>query len=183
LLPAPVDAVFIPQDLGLLERTRSQWITGDWLGLAALDPAILNHHPKRAALAAYVGAGLQQLGEHAEGKRLLEQAREWGCAQQLFAEVLLSGAYYTLARAALMAGDRPRAWRNLKESIEVGMPGQDVVQVARARAQTQAHMPGCHLPDWGAIEQLRLPTDGRCEPTAPSSDCDPESPAGEPESA
>ena len=156
LLPAPVDATFIPHDSGLLERTRMQWMMGDWQSLAAVDADTLEHHPERAKLAAYVGAGLQQLGQHEEAQRLLEQAKEWGCARKLLAEVLLSGVYYTLARAALVAGDRPRALRNLKESIEVGMPGHDVALVARARIGAQEQMPGAHLLDWGGLEELGL---------------------------
>lgn len=156
LLPAPVDTTFIPHDSGLLERTRMQWMMGDWQSLAAVEADTLEHHPERAKLAAYVGAGLQQLGQHEEAQRLLEQAKEWGCARKLLAEVLLSGVYYTLARAALVAGDRPRALRNLKESIEVGMPGHDVALVARARIGAQEQMAGAHLLEWGGLEELGL---------------------------
>jgi len=154
LLPAPVDTTFIPHDSGLLERTRMQWMMGDWKSLATLEMATLETHSERAKLAAYVGAGLQQLGQHAEAQRLLEQAKEWGCARKLLTEVLLSGVYYTLARAALVAGDRPRALRNLKESIEVGMPGHDAVLVARARIGAQDQMAGAHLLDWGKPEEF-----------------------------
>lgn len=154
LLPAPVDATFIPHDPGLPDRTRMQWMMGDWQGLAALEAETLTHHPERAKLAAYVGAGLQQLGQHEEAQHMLEQAKEWGCARKLLAEVLLSGVYYTLARAALVAGDRPRALRNLKESIEIGMPGHDVALIARARIGAQDQMPGAHLLEWGSLEDF-----------------------------
>lgn len=72
---------------------------------------------------------------------------------------MLSGVYYTLARAALVAGDRPRALLNLKESIEVGMPGHDVALVARARINAQAQMPGAHLLEWGALDDLDWPNE------------------------
>ena len=156
LLPAPMGATFIPHDPGLLERTRMQWMMGDWLSLAAVDADTLEQHPERAKLAAYAGAGLQQLGQHEAAQRLLEQAKEWGCARKLLAEVLLSGVYYTVARAALLAGDGPRALRNLKESIEVGMPGHDVALVARARICAQDQMSGAHLLDWGELEEFGL---------------------------
>ena len=155
-----------------------QWMTGDWQALAALDSATLESHPERARLAAYVGAGLQQLGQHAEAKRRLEQAREWGCARTLLTEVLLSGVYYTLARAALVAGDRARALRNLQQSIEVGMPGHDVGSIARARISTQGQMPGANVLDWGVMDQLQSDRDwsGDSVFTAHSPDCDPSRP-------
>jgi hypothetical protein len=154
LLPAPEHTTFIPHDPSLLERTRMQWMMGDWKGLAALDSATIEHHSERAKLAAYVGAGFQQLGQHSEAQRLLELAKEWGCTRKLLTELLLSGVYYTLARAALVAGDRTRALRNLKESIEVGMPGHDAVLVARARIGAQDQMAGAHLLDWGKVEEF-----------------------------
>ena len=159
LLPPPPEADVLPHDAALLERARLQWMMGDWQALAEVDRDAVTPHPARAQIAAYVGAGLQQLGQHEAAQAWLEQAKEWGCARKLLAEVLLSGVYYTLARAALVAGDRPRALLNLKESIEVGMPGHDVALLARARINAQTQMPGAHLLEWGALDDLDWPNE------------------------
>lgn len=67
-----------------------------------------------------------------------------------------------LARAALVAGDKPRALLNLRESIQVGMPGHDVGLLARARIDAQAQIPDAHQLEWGALAEfdlLETPTD------------------------
>ena len=168
LLPAPPDCNVAEYDAALLERVRLQWMMGDWQALARLERDNVTHHPERGQIAAYVGAGLQQLGRHQEAQHWLEDAKIWGCARRLLAEILLSGVYYTLARAALVAGDRPRALRNLKESLEVGMPGHDVGLLARARISAQAQIPGVLALEWGSLEDLdelkSLTADDTCDP-------------------
>lgn len=147
-----------------------QWMVGDWLSLTSLDRVALECHPERASLAAYVGAALQQMGELREAQVLLKQAKAWGCSHTLLAEVLLSGAHFTLARAALLAGDKSRALRNLRESIELGMPGENVMLIARARIDAQGQLPGGSLLDWGVVDQFELCTDQKHAPNQPATD-------------
>src|SRR3546814_3505199 len=84
----------------LLDRARMQWQFGDWENLVALERETLEGHPQRAMLALMVGAAHQQVDDHANARRFVSAASEWGCNRRTMARVLHAGADNTLGRIA-----------------------------------------------------------------------------------
>lgn len=106
----------VPYDENLLERSRTQWQLGDWSNLAQLDPDTLHHHPDRAKLALLAAAGHLQNSCHQTAKQFIRLAQDWGCSKKLISEVLVSGVYNGLGRAALILGQNQRALTHFKTS-------------------------------------------------------------------
>src|SRR3546814_12790637 len=101
----------------LLDRARMQWQFGDWENLVALERETLEGHPQRAMLALLVGAAHQQLDDHANARRFVSAASEWGCDRRTMARVLIAGGYNTLERL-----DRKPVWEgtSVYESVDLG---------------------------------------------------------------
>src|SRR3546814_8264356 len=75
-----------------------QWQFGVWENLVALERETLEGHPQRAMLALLVGAAHQQVDDHANARRFVSAASEWGCDRRTMARVLIAGTYNTLGR-------------------------------------------------------------------------------------
>jgi glycosyltransferase involved in cell wall biosynthesis len=136
----------VPYNETLLERARMQWQFGDWHSLANLDCDTLQHHPDRAKLALMAAAGHQQLGDQAAARQFTRLAQDWGCSRKLVAQVLIAGTYNTLAKAAALAGQMPRALKHFQSSITTGSPNTDLALATRARLAHQWQMLGLPLP-------------------------------------
>ncbi len=84
---------------GLLDRTRMQWLMGDWESLSKLDLEQIKHHPDRAKLALLSSAGLMQGGQAECAKQHLAQAYRWGVPKKLVFSILYSGVRKSLHQA------------------------------------------------------------------------------------
>ncbi|SMG56525.1 methyltransferase domain-containing protein [Paraburkholderia susongensis] len=132
-----LESVVVPYDENLLERARTQWQFGDWERLSKIDKEMLRHHPERARLAMLVAASHLQIDNNILARQFLQLAREWGCSKKLIAQILTAGALNSLGRAAVLAGDMPRALRHFESSIQAGTPGADTRLIAMARSSEQ----------------------------------------------
>lgn len=129
----------VPYDEGLLERARTQWQFGDWQSLARLGRTALQHHPDRAKLALLAAAGRLQIGSVAEAAEFISLAREWGADRRLVVQFLVAGAYNSLGRAAVIAGDVPVALRRFESAINVGAPESDRRLLTKARINQECN--------------------------------------------
>ncbi len=129
-------------DEALMERSRIQWQFGDWQALATISREMLQPHPDRARLALLAAVGHQQLGDTAAAKHFIGLAQDWGCGKKLIAQVLLAGAYNTLAKAAAAAGQAPRALKHFQASIAIGTPNTDLTLAMHARVGFQMNLMG-----------------------------------------
>lgn len=127
----------VPYDENLLERARTQWQFGDWSSLAEIDRETIQHHPERGKLALLVAAGFLQAGLSNDARQFLRLAQDWGCSKKLIMQILAAGVHNSLARAAALAGQQPRAMKHFEMAIRVGTPGSDVRLFAQARAAEQ----------------------------------------------
>lgn len=124
-------------DVHLLERTRSQWESGDWNSLAQLSVEEVQQHGDRAYLALLVCAARGQLGDFRGQREWALMSREWGCAPHLMARVLVSGVCNTLGRAEAVFGRHDDAISYFERSIDDGPHGGDLSQLRLARARSQ----------------------------------------------
>jgi hypothetical protein len=138
-LPAIVGE-HLPCDIHLLDRVRTQWQFGDWKSLAALDPAALAHHPERARLCLFAGAGQAQQGDLEKARASIRAAVESGVNRQLLGQVLISGVYNTLGRAAALSSQHSRSIKHFSNAVAV--PGLDLSLVVRARMSGQLEQLG-----------------------------------------
>jgi FkbM family methyltransferase len=123
----------VPYDENLLERSRIQWQFGDWASLAAIARDTLQHHPDRAKLALLVAAGHQGLGNAAEARQHTRLALDLGCSKKLVSQILISGVYNTLGRAAAVSGREQRAIDHFACAIAVAMPQSDIKLLGQTR--------------------------------------------------
>jgi len=143
----------VPYDENLLERSRTQWQFGDWASLAALSRDTLEHHPDRAKLALLAAAGHQGLGNAAEARHLTRLAIDWGCSKKLVSQVLISGAYNTLGRAAIISGQESQAIGHFQTAIQLGASGSDVRLLTQARITQQLTQIGLPMNTLVALAQ------------------------------
>lgn len=117
----------------LLDHARDAWHRADWPALAALAEHPVEDEAERARLALLVAAGLAQQDRLDTARRLARQALDWGASERLAAQVLISGVYTTLGRAALAQGnadDAPALFRAALLDME---PDEDRRQAAADR--------------------------------------------------
>ena len=133
---------YLPLECDLLLNLRTQWILGDWAGLAALERQRIEHHPDRAQLALYIAAGNSQLGQHEAAREFATLAKAWGCNRQLMAQILISGTYNSLARTSALLGQAERFERHVTSAMATGMPSADCRLLAEARSTAQHHQLG-----------------------------------------
>jgi hypothetical protein len=163
MAPTQYDVVceqyLVPYDENLLERSRTQWQFGDWASLAALSRDNLQHHPDRAKIALLCAAGHQALGNAAEARQHTRLAIDWGCGKKLVSQILISGAYNTLGRAAAISGQESRALGHFQTAVQLGASGSDVRLLTQARVTQQ-------------LIQIGLPV-GTCPPKRASTNNSP----------
>ena len=127
----------VPYDENLLERSRTQWQFGDWANLAALARDTLQHHPDRAKLALLAAAGHSAQGNATEARQYTRLAIDWGCSKRLVSQLLISGVFNTLGRAAAISNQDDRAIRWFQAAMETGAAGSDLHLLTRARVGQQ----------------------------------------------
>lgn len=128
---APAATLF-PRE-SLYDWARMAWSRADWSALAALAPQPLAEEAHRDRLALLVAAGLSQEGSLEGVRRLLEQAADWGASRRMIAQILTSGAYNSLGRAALAAGDGLSPARYFEAAVVTTGPATDIRDSVRAR--------------------------------------------------
>ncbi|WP_177205220.1 BNR repeat-containing protein [Burkholderia sp. WP9] len=127
----------VPYDESLLDQARTQWQFGDWRSLAQLEHGVLQYHPERANLALLAAAGRLQIGHIEEATQFIRYASNWGVSTKLVCQILVAGVYNSLGRAALLAGNVPRALEHFESAIDIGMPDTDRRLLAQARINQQ----------------------------------------------
>ncbi len=142
----------VTYDKKLLERGRTQWQFGDWESLAKLKGETLEHHPDRATLALLAAAGHLQKGDIQAARQFASLAQDWGCSKKLISQILISGVYNSLGRAAAISGKAQSAVRNFESSIQVGAADCEVRLLTQARVHQQLTQLG--LP----LKALQAPT-------------------------
>ena len=167
VLEAQLEQSIVPYDENLLERARTQWQFGDWQSLAQLDCDTLQHHPDRAKLALLAAAGRLQCGDNNHAMQYIRLAKDWGISQKLLVQILVAGAYNSLGRAATLAGQQARAFRNFEAAIAVGAPGADIRLLTQARISQQ-----CSELGLARHQQNKLFGDLWCASNFPRSDSD-----------
>lgn len=145
-LPMATDAA------SLLEQANTQWQTGDWPSLAALQRDSLQHHPDRAKLALLAAAGRLQTDKADEARQYICLAKDWGVNKTLLTRILAAGVHNSLGRAAAIAGEHSRALQHLHSAIATGSPGSKARLPVQARISHQYRQLGltpvatCHIP-------------------------------------
>ncbi|KGB83244.1 hypothetical protein JT55_02715 [Rhodovulum sp. NI22] len=105
--PGAEDGLFLQRTL--FDIARQAWSRADWPALAALASHPLEDEPERMRLALLIAAGLAQTGSPEGARRHAKLALDWGGSPQLLAQVLISGTYNSLGRAALVLGQETEA--------------------------------------------------------------------------
>lgn len=136
LEPLP-EQTLVPYDENLLERARTQWQFGDWQSLAQLNRDTLQHHPDRAKLALLAAAGRLQIGQDAEAREFIRLALDWGVNRKLLTQILISGVYNSLGRAAAHACQQTRALKHFESAVRIGALGGDMRLLTQARINEQ----------------------------------------------
>jgi len=137
----------VAYDENLLERSRMQWQFGEWASLDKLDRDTLQNHPDRARLAMLAAAAHLQQGDAQAARQFTRLAQEWGCNKKLISQLLISGVYNSLGRAAAGSWQTQRAIRHFESAIEIGSAKNERRILARARI-------------WSQLEQIRHSTVG-----------------------
>jgi len=127
----------VPYDEDLLERSRTQWQFGDWESLAQLSRDTLQHHPDRAKLALLAAAGHLQTNNTSQARQFINLAKDWGISKKLLTQILVAGVHNSLARAATISGQQPRALQHFQAAIQTGAPGSDRRLLTEARINEQ----------------------------------------------
>lgn len=125
------DALFHAGEL--MHHARNAWEQADWAGLADLATHPLHAEPERARLALLAAAGAAQQGAFDEARRMLAEALSAGCSSRLASQVLVSGAYNSLGRAALAYGDDKKASSLFRTAFLDMEPDKDRRQTAAER--------------------------------------------------
>lgn len=128
---AEVPAV-TPHDPNLMDVSRMQWQHGDWADLAQISLDSLTNHPGRDRLALIVAAAHAHLGDMPQARRFADRALGWGCSPTVVAQVLISAAHNTLARAATCLQD-PAAITHFTAALRIVEPKGDLPLLSRSR--------------------------------------------------
>jgi hypothetical protein len=134
-------------DMGLTQRTRTQWHFGDWASLAQLQREAIHNHPDRAHLALMAAAGRLQTGADMQAREYIALAQEWGCSKVHLSQVLISGVHNSLGRAASVLGDPNRALDHYCASLHAAAPGDDARLLTHARESEQLFQLGVQVLD------------------------------------
>ncbi len=128
----------VPYDEALLERSRSQWLFGDWESLAALDRGAIELHPDRAKLVLFAAAGLLQTGRNTAAKQFIRLALDWGASKKLVSQILISGVLNSFGRAYLARGKDEQAINYFENAIRLLQPQVEKRLYGESRAVRQA---------------------------------------------
>jgi tetratricopeptide (TPR) repeat protein len=124
-------------DTDLLQNARQLWQAGEWRELVEMLSQPVHHHPERAKLALLAAAGHQALGDLQRAQSLTQQAMRWGCSKRLAGQVLISGVYNSLGKAACLNGDSATASKYFEKSLTIGARQGETALLAEKRTETQ----------------------------------------------
>ncbi len=93
-----------------LEAIQDCWRRAAWRGLAAREIESLGDNKDRARIAALIADAASRTGNDTKARQALNLALGWGLAPRIAAQILVSGAYNTLGRIALLRKDET-AWK------------------------------------------------------------------------
>ena len=124
-------------DRTVLDKARLFWLLGEWNKLAELAGDELRRHPDRAQLALLMASALLQLDAKKQAKAWLVRAQEWGCDEAAVANILLSGAYNNLGRAAHLLDQPKRAAEYLASAVSIGYDGTSIPLISELRVREQ----------------------------------------------
>lgn len=99
------------------EESMMRWQIGDWAYLSNLDDVSIAVRPDRALLATLKATALFQQGELIAAHRLAVMALDWGIEKKEIGRTMISGAYNTLGRLALLNGLNQQAEIYIKEAV------------------------------------------------------------------
>lgn len=151
-------------DSQLLTRARTQWQFGDWQSLAQLaqDQHHLALHPQRAELRILATAGVLQTQaqpDAAAAKAQLKQSLEEGASREAVARILIAGVYNSLGRVDALLQRSQQASNNFRTAVEIGMPGDAIDLVVRARILHQLEKLPFMSGKKKQLKSMRLPSD------------------------
>lgn len=144
-LPAPDRR----HDPSLLDTSRIHWQQGDWADLVRITVADLTDHPDRGRLALIVAAAHTQIGNAATARQFTRLALDWGSSTAVVAQVLISSAHNTLARAATCLEDSA-ASGHFSAALRLVEPSADLALLSRSRQIRETTRLGL-LPDAAAL--------------------------------
>lgn len=127
----------LPYDENLLERAKTQWHFGDWKSLSSIEHENIQHHPDRAMLAVLAAAGRLQLGNAHVAHDFIQAAIDWGCSKRLIKQLLISGVYNSLGRAAMILGKENKALESFSQAIVICVPRGESHLISMARINEQ----------------------------------------------
>ncbi|MDK3020924.1 hypothetical protein [Pseudodonghicola flavimaris] len=135
----------------LFDIARQAWDRADWPALAALASQPLEDDPERMRLALLVAAGLAQTGSPEGARRHAKLALDWGGSPRLLAQVLISGAYNSLGRAALVLGHETEATQYFEAALAPASRADTPSDAGRNRqAEERANLSQARGPATGA---------------------------------
>jgi hypothetical protein len=130
-------------DNDLWERAKTQWMLGDWDGLAALELSTLENEPRRAELATLSACARLHKGEKQAARRSFAAASRWNCTPAFMVRALVASSEACVSRYHEISGRHEKATALLAASA--GAFGGDGILAAKARniappTQTDKHM-------------------------------------------
>mgnify|MGYP005848835797 CR=1 FL=1 len=135
--PVSVEAETVPYDEALLDAARTQWQFGDWMSLAALDAARIEHHPERARLALLAAVGRFQCADLNEAHRYIRLAQDWGISSGLVDQVLISGTHNLLGCVRAALGSHEKARQHFADAVRLSGVSGDARLLTRIREEWQ----------------------------------------------
>lgn len=125
-------------DPELLERTRKQWLSGDWQSLAELCLKTFQYHPERAQLALFAAVGQLLSGKIAQAKSLLHLARDWGAGSQITSEILIASLHGTLGRMYVIQDLEDKAYDHFDAALAIAHIDEDRALLAKTRVMRES---------------------------------------------
>lgn len=150
---APTDAVAVKDAI-------IQWLLGDWASLAQVNVPPGSTSRESLLIRTLVAAAELQAGDAARGGDLAERVVRQLGDNEFTGQIMLSGAYNSLARAGALLGNRDFALENFAKAItESPFPGNSDMFLGARRKEQLAQIGRPSM--WaGAAQERQLRLDG-----------------------
>ncbi|WP_432697895.1 tetratricopeptide repeat protein [Marinobacterium sp. YM272] len=137
---------------------QTLWGCGDWPSLVSISLEQAEQLESKAWVAAIIAVAHYQNGTEEKAQAYIKKALEWGMENRVVAQLLTSGAYNSLGRAALLMGNLKAAYGHFQQSVKIGAPEIGVQLTTPIRANHQSSQIGLavEIPNFFA-ESLELP--------------------------
>jgi len=106
----------------LLDRSRIQWLMGDWESLSKLDLQQIGSHPDRGILAGIAAAAHAELANFSKAKDFLSKASHWGAPPFLLKRLFISNILKSLGTIAELKSDKKKAENYFLASVNELVP-------------------------------------------------------------